>query len=46
MSRQAFERMIETFAFLEEEVLDIYERLAISHRLMQTILDATERSAS
>jgi len=46
MSRQAFERVIETFSFLEEDMLDIYERIAIGHRLLETILDASERSAS
>jgi hypothetical protein len=38
--------MIETFAFLEGDVLDISNRIAISHRLLQMILDASVRSAS
>ncbi|GAA5082013.1 hypothetical protein [[Roseibacterium] beibuensis] len=46
ISQQAFEQMIETFSFLEEDVLDIYERVAISHRLLETILYASKRSVS
>ena len=46
ISRYAFGQLVEMLLFLEEDTLDIYERIAIMHKLTKVAFDLSARTAS
>ncbi|MCE8539237.1 hypothetical protein KBY27_17410 [Ruegeria pomeroyi] len=46
ISRHAFGQLVEMLSFLETDTLDVYERIAIMHKLTKTAFDLSAQPAS